>query len=61
MGVAFFEGAGSARVYNCYTTMIIIIIPFSPLVNYLIDEACNTGKGENTIISVMHHYWPSMD
>ena len=24
--------------------------------NYLIDEACNTGKGGNTIISLIHHY-----
>ena len=24
--------------------------------NYLIDEACNTGKGSNTIISFLHHF-----
>ena len=24
--------------------------------NYLIDEACNTGKGGNTIISLLHHF-----
>ena len=26
-------------------------------VNYLIDEACNTGKGGNTIISMLHHFF----
>ena len=25
-------------------------------VNYLIDEAVNTGKGANSIISMLHHY-----
>ena len=25
-------------------------------VNYLIDEACNTGKGGNTIISMLYHF-----
>ena len=25
-------------------------------VNYLIDEAAQTGKGANTIISLIHHY-----
>ena len=25
-------------------------------VNYLIDESVNTGKGANTIISLLHHF-----
>ena len=31
-------------------------ITLSLQVNYLIDEACNTGKGTNTIISLLHHF-----
>ena len=31
-------------------------ITLSLQVNYLIDEACNTGKGANTIISLLHHF-----
>ena len=27
-----------------------------PQVNYLIDEAVNTGKGANSIISMLHYY-----
>ena len=26
-------------------------------VNYLIDEACDTGKGTNTIVSLLHHFF----
>ena len=26
-------------------------------INYLIDEACNTGKGSNTIVSLLHHFF----
>jgi hypothetical protein len=26
-------------------------------VNYLIDEACDTGKGSNTIVSLLHHFF----
>ena len=26
-------------------------------VNYLIDEAINTGKGANSIISMLHHFF----
>ena len=26
-------------------------------INYLIDEACDTGKGANTIISLLHHFF----
>ena len=29
---------------------------FCAQVNYLIDEACNTGKGANSIISMLHHF-----
>ena len=25
--------------------------------NYLIDEASDTGKGANTIVSLLHHYF----
>ena len=25
-------------------------------INYLIDEACDTGKGANTVISLLHHF-----
>ena len=25
-------------------------------INYLIDEACDTGKGANTIVSMLHHF-----
>ena len=25
--------------------------------NYLIDEACHTGKGANTIVSMLHHHF----
>ena len=25
-------------------------------VHYLIDEACDTGKGANTVISLLHHF-----
>ena len=25
-------------------------------VNYLIDEAMDTGKGSNTVVSLLHHY-----
>ena len=25
-------------------------------VNYLIDEAIDTGKGSNTVVSLLHHY-----
>ena len=28
------------------------------LCNYLIDEASNTGKGANTIISLVHYFLP---
>ena len=31
-------------------------MPGALQVNYLIDEACNTGKGGNTIISMLHHF-----
>ena len=26
-------------------------------INYLIDEACDTGKGANTIVSMLHHFF----
>ena len=26
-------------------------------VNYLIDEVCDTGKGSNTIVSLLHHFF----
>ena len=26
-------------------------------INYLIDEACDTGKGSNTIVSLLHHFF----
>ena len=26
-------------------------------VNYLIDEACDMGKGANTIVSLLHHFF----
>lgn len=25
-------------------------------VNYLIDESCDTGKGANTVVSLLHHF-----
>ena len=33
-----------------------IIIHYLLQVNYLIDEAVNTGKGANNIISMLHHF-----
>ena len=30
-------------------------------INYLIDKACETGKGANTVVSLLHHFlvfWP---
>ena len=35
--------------------IMVWLIIFSQ-VNYLIDEAVNSGKGANSIISVLHHY-----
>ena len=33
--------------------MVSEAIPFQ--INYLIDEAVDTGKGSNTVISYLHH------
>ena len=38
------------------TCLVFLFVLFLLLVNYLIDEACNTGKGGNTIISLIHHF-----
>ena len=37
-----------------YFEILIVILYLQ--VNYLIDEACNTGKGGNTVISLLHHF-----
>jgi len=34
---------------------LFILTYFCAQVNYLIDETCNTGKGANSIISMLHH------
>ena len=31
--------------------------PLSKQVTYPIDEACNTGKGADTVISYLHHFF----
>ena len=36
-------------------TAVLLIINLQ--INYLIDEAVNTGKGVNTIISLLHHFF----
>ena len=34
-----------------------ITLVFTFQINYLIDECFNTGKGANTIISMLHHFF----
>ena len=40
---------------NYFESEILIVILYLQ-VNYVIDKACNTGKGGNTIISFLHHF-----
>ena len=37
-------------------TLLNNFVMFYLQVNYLIDEASNTGNGGNTIISLLHHF-----
>ena len=47
---------GSSTVITCNVHVTLMSWCYFFQVNYLIDEACNTGKGANNIISMLHHF-----
>lgn len=50
-GSLYFKTARKCAVFG------ICCEPISKQVTYLIDEACTTGKGADTVISFLHHFF----